>query len=86
MVEVVDPAVVSAVDRPVNVLAPFFPSATVADFAQAGVRRVSIGGALANTAIGTVLTAARELLEDGGFGWLGGMAPRGELQRLLGNS
>jgi 2-methylisocitrate lyase-like PEP mutase family enzyme len=62
-------AVVSAVDRPVNVLAvPSGPP--VADLAAAGVRRVSVGGAFAFAALGAVVAAARELREQGTYGFL----------------
>lgn len=61
--------VVAAVDVPVNVLA--FPGAPpVAELAEAGVRRVSVGGAFAFTALGAVVEAARELLDDGTYGFL----------------
>jgi 2-methylisocitrate lyase-like PEP mutase family enzyme len=54
-------AVVSSVDRPVNVLAlPGVPS--VSELAEAGVRRVSIGGGFAYAALGTLVEAGRELL------------------------
>src|SRR5262252_9047844 len=57
--------VVSAVaPKPVNVLmASDF--ATVADLAAAGVRRISVGGALARTAWTGFLAAAREIAERG---------------------
>jgi 2-methylisocitrate lyase-like PEP mutase family enzyme len=57
-------AVVRAVDRPVNVLLlPGGP--TVGALGEAGVRRISVGGALSYVAAGAVASAARELLEDG---------------------
>ena len=60
--------VVSSVDRPVNVLAlPGAPS--VAELADAGVARVSIGGGFAYVAMGAVVEAARELREDGTYGF-----------------
>ncbi len=59
---------VSAVDRPVNVLAqPATPS--VADLAAVGVSRVSVGGAFAFVAIGAVAKAARELREQGTYSY-----------------
>jgi 2-methylisocitrate lyase-like PEP mutase family enzyme len=62
-------AVVEAVERPVNVLLlPGCPP--VAQLAQAGVARVSVGGALAFAALGTVAEAARELLEQGTASYL----------------
>jgi 2-methylisocitrate lyase-like PEP mutase family enzyme len=60
--------VVASVDRPVNVLAlPGAPS--VAELAEAGVGRVSIGGGFAFVAMGAVVEAARELREDGTYGF-----------------
>lgn len=59
---------VAAVDRPVNVLAlPGGPS--VSELASAGVRRVSVGGAFAFAALGAVVDAARELREQGTYGF-----------------
>lgn len=60
--------VVSSVDRPVNVLGrPGAP--TVAELAAAGVRRVSVGGAFAYAALGAAVEAARELLDEGTYGY-----------------
>jgi 2-methylisocitrate lyase-like PEP mutase family enzyme len=60
--------VVAAVDLPVNVLA--LPNApTVAELASVGVRRISVGGAFAYVAIGAVAAAARELLDEGTYGF-----------------
>jgi 2-methylisocitrate lyase-like PEP mutase family enzyme len=62
-------AVVSSVDRPVNVLArPGGP--TVAQLGELGVRRISLGGSLAWVAMDAVATAARELHDAGTFGFL----------------
>jgi 2-methylisocitrate lyase-like PEP mutase family enzyme len=56
--------VVDAVGVPVNVL--HWPGGpTVAEVGAAGGRRVSTGGALASTAYGALMVAARELLEHG---------------------
>lgn len=61
--------VVSSVDLPVNVLAfPGVPS--VSELASAGVRRVSVGGAFAFAALGATVEAARELLDEGTYGYL----------------
>jgi 2-methylisocitrate lyase-like PEP mutase family enzyme len=61
-------SVVTSVDRPVNVLAlPDGP--TVAELAEAGVRRISVGGAFAFAAYGALVEAARELLEQGTYGF-----------------
>jgi 2-methylisocitrate lyase-like PEP mutase family enzyme len=59
---------VSAVDRPVNVLAlPGVPS--IAELAELGVGRVSVGGAFAFAALGALVEAARELREQGTYGY-----------------
>jgi 2-methylisocitrate lyase-like PEP mutase family enzyme len=61
-------SIVSSVDRPVNVLArPGAP--TVAELGELGVRRVSVGGAFAFAALGTLVDAARELRESGTYGY-----------------
>lgn len=57
-------AVISAVDRPVNVLLlPGGP--TVAELAELGVARISVGGMFANAAMGALVEAGRELREQG---------------------
>jgi 2-methylisocitrate lyase-like PEP mutase family enzyme len=43
------------------------PFTTVAEAAQLGVRRVSVGGTLARTAWGGFLRAAREIADAGTF-------------------
>jgi len=61
--------VVDSVGLPVNVLArPGVPS--VAELAEAGVRRISVGGAFAFAGLGTVAEAAQELIEEGTYGYL----------------
>jgi 2-methylisocitrate lyase-like PEP mutase family enzyme len=60
-------AVIEAVSpKPVNLLtnAPFI---TVSEAAFLGVRRISVGGTLARAAWGGVLSAARELADEGTF-------------------
>jgi len=66
-------AVVSAVGRPVNVLArPGVPP--IQELAKLGVSRVSVGGAFAFVGIGAVVEAARELREQGTYGYASGAA------------
>jgi 2-methylisocitrate lyase-like PEP mutase family enzyme len=73
-------AVVAAVaPLPVNVLAgERGPVSTVAELADLGVRRVSLGSALARAAWGGFLRAARAL-EEGSFAGLAGAEPYGAL-------
>jgi len=59
---------VSSVDRPVNVVMGLQGvRLSVAQLAAIGVRRVSVGSALARSAIGAFLRAAREMREHGTF-------------------
>jgi 2-methylisocitrate lyase-like PEP mutase family enzyme len=61
-------SLVESVDRPVNVLAlPGTPP--VPELADAGVARVSVGGAFAFAAAGALVAAARELLDQGTYGY-----------------
>jgi 2-methylisocitrate lyase-like PEP mutase family enzyme len=61
-------AVVEAVaPRPVNLLVGWAAELTVADIAALGVRRISVGGALARAAWGAFLGAARRLADPGSF-------------------
>ena len=61
--------VVGAVGAPVNVLAlPGLPA--VAKLAEAGVARISVGGAFSHVAFGALTGAARELLDTGTYGFM----------------
>jgi 2-methylisocitrate lyase-like PEP mutase family enzyme len=72
-------AVVGAVaPKPVNVLVGG-DFTTVAELAEAGVRRISVGGALARAAWTGFLDAAREIAGKGTFGGLARAVPHAEL-------
>jgi len=78
-------AIVGAVaPKPVNVLVggDYF---TVAQLADLGVRRISVGGALARAAWTAFLTAAREIAEQGSFTALSRTIPVPELNALFGS-
>jgi methylisocitrate lyase len=76
-------AVVSAVaPKPVNVLVAS-DFTTVADLTAAGVRRISVGGALARTAWTGFLSAAREIAEQGTFASFSRAASGVELNKLF---
>src|SRR5580704_1101185 len=64
---------VAAVDRPVNVLA-VAGAPSVGELAEAGVSRVSVGGAFAFAALGALVDAATELRGQGTYGYLAGSA------------
>ncbi len=72
--------VVAAVaPKPVNVLISAPIGLTVADAAALGVRRISVGSALARAAWGGFLTAARALAAEGSFEALASAEPFGAL-------
>jgi methylisocitrate lyase len=76
-------AVVRAVaPRPVNVLVGS-GFTTVQALADAGVRRISVGGALARAAWGGFLEAAREIADRGTFSALGRAIPFAEIEALF---
>ena len=73
-------AVVQAVaPKPVNVLVSS-DFTTVAALANVGVRRISVGGALARAAWGGFLRAAREIAEHGTFDGLKVAVPSAEME------
>lgn len=75
-------AVRAIAPKPLTVLM-MIPGATVARFADLGVRRISVGGSLARAAWGGFLAAAREIANDGTFAGLGAGASGSEIAGLL---
>jgi 2-methylisocitrate lyase-like PEP mutase family enzyme len=62
--------VCASVSRPVNVVVGLAgPKFTVAELAEAGVKRISLGATLARAALGAFVRAAREIAENGTFGF-----------------
>ncbi len=78
-------AVVNAVaPKPVNLLmSSGAQPLTVADLAALGVRRISVGGALARVAWGGVMRVAKQIAEEGRFDGLNDSAPGAELNALF---
>jgi 2-methylisocitrate lyase-like PEP mutase family enzyme len=77
-------AVVKAVaPKPVNLLVGGPSELTVAEIAALGVRRISIGGALARAAWGGFLRSAGLILRDGSFKGLADAAPASEIAKGL---
>jgi 2-methylisocitrate lyase-like PEP mutase family enzyme len=74
--------VTSAVKKPVNVLM-MMRGVTLAQLADAGVKRVSLGGSLARAAVTALIRASREMLAHGSFEWASDLAPGSELAKLL---
>jgi 2-methylisocitrate lyase-like PEP mutase family enzyme len=81
-------AIVKAVaPKPVNVLMPIRGQAfSMAELANLGVRRVSVGSGLARAAWGAFIRAARGIAEAGTFDAFAGAAPFNELDALFSRS
>src|SRR5271154_6983517 len=70
--------------RPVNVLAGIKGLAfSVAELEAAGVRRISLGGALARTALGALIGAGREMQEKGTFTFVENATPTAEVAGFM---
>jgi len=77
-------AVVAAVGKPVNVvMSTADPAISAAQLAAAGVRRISVGGALSRLAFAAVLEAAQEMKQHGGFTWMSATLPTKEVKRIF---
>jgi len=77
-------AVVAAVaPKPINLLIGWASELTLRDIAALGVRRVSVGGALARTAWGAFMRAASLLAEQGRFDGLANAASGDELDSFF---
>jgi 2-methylisocitrate lyase-like PEP mutase family enzyme len=77
--------VVRSVSKPINLLSPVNPDLTMAALAEAGVKRVSVGGALARRAYAAVRDAAIEMRDGGTFGWVRDALTGRELNEILSN-
>lgn len=62
--------VCDAVSAPVNVLGVMVRGASVGDMAEAGAKRISVGGAFARAALAGFITAAEEMLSEGTTGFM----------------
>jgi len=80
-------AVVKAVaPKPVNLLVGSASALTLADIAALGVRRVSVGGALARSAWGGFMRAARLIADEGRFDGFADAASGATLNGFFGGS
>jgi methylisocitrate lyase len=73
----------AAAPKPVNLLSPGIPVATAASY---GVRRISLGGALAGVAYSAALAAAQEIAEKGAFTAFAGVAGGRVLNPIFANA
>jgi 2-methylisocitrate lyase-like PEP mutase family enzyme len=70
--------------HPVNVLAGIKGlNFSVAELAEAGARRISLGGAIARSALGALLSAAREMKDRGTFTFVSNAAPTSEIASYM---
>ena len=77
-------AVVAAVaPKPVNLLVGWGSELTVRDIAELGVRRISVGGALARAAWAGLMNAARSIVEQGRFDGFASAASGRELDAFF---
>jgi len=75
---------VTEVDGPVNVVMGLSGKpVSVAELRDAGVTRISIGGSLARATFGLIRSAAREILDQGSFGYAKQQIPDSELCDLF---
>jgi 2-methylisocitrate lyase-like PEP mutase family enzyme len=76
--------VCGAVSKPVNVLMGFAGAKFgLRELSEAGVKRVSVGGALTRAALGAFVKAAREMAENGSFGFTDTAIGFAEVERFL---
>ncbi len=77
-------AIVSAVSpKPVNVLMSANTGLKVADLAEMGVRRISVGSSLARAAWGGFIRAAQEIASAGSFAGFDSLPPHAELNSFF---
>jgi 2-methylisocitrate lyase-like PEP mutase family enzyme len=81
--EEIQTVVQAVAPKPVNVLIGWNSELTVEALAELGVRRISVGGALARAAWGGFMDAARRMIEQGRFDGFGGTPSGAELNELL---
>jgi 2-methylisocitrate lyase-like PEP mutase family enzyme len=82
--EQIEAVVKAAGPKPVNVImSSGAPPLTVSDLAALGVRRISVGGALARVGWGPVMRVAKQIALEGRFDGLNDSAPGSELNALF---
>jgi 2-methylisocitrate lyase-like PEP mutase family enzyme len=73
--------VISAINKPFNLVMGFAdPTLTVPQLSAAGVKRISVGGAMARVALAAFLKCAREMKDEGAFTYVREMAPVKEVR------
>lgn len=76
--------VVAAVEKPVNVvMSSADPEITARQLAEAGVKRISVGGALSRLAYAAVRQAAVAMRDAGSFRWVSDTLPGPDLKAIF---
>jgi 2-methylisocitrate lyase-like PEP mutase family enzyme len=76
-------SVAAAVGKPLNVvMSSGDPALTAGQLAEAGVKRISVGGALSRLALAAFVRGAREMRDTGGFTWVRDTIPSRELKAM----
>jgi 2-methylisocitrate lyase-like PEP mutase family enzyme len=76
--------VVASIGKPFNLVMGFAdPTLTVDQLSAAGVKRISVGGAMARVALAAFLKCAREMKDDGAFTFVREMAPMKEVREAF---
>ena len=77
-------SVVSSVNKPFNLVMGFAdPTLTLEQLSAAGVKRISVGGAMARVATAAFLKCAREMKDNGAFTFVRDMAPVKEVREAF---
>ena len=75
--------VASSVGKPLNVvMSAADPALTLAQLAEAGVKRISVGGALSRLALAAFIKGAREMKDQGAFTWVRDTVPSRDLKGM----
>ena len=76
--------VTGSLKKPFNHVMGFAdPTLTVDQLAAAGVKRISVGGAMARVALAAFLKCAREMKDKGGFTYIREMAPVKDVREMF---
>ena len=76
--------VVSALKKPFNLVMGFAdPTLTVPQISAAGVKRISVGGAMARVALAAFFKCAREMKDQGAFTFVREMAPMKDVREAF---
>ena len=77
--------VTGALKRPFNIVTGWLErDITAAQLAEAGAKRISVGGALSRLAMAAFVEAGRAMKEQGSFAWQRNMMDIAEMRRMFG--